>query len=137
MGIPERMMKFIHSILTELFIKVRVGNTLSPPFMQGGVHLGSLLSVTIVSVTLKEAVIPPIKCTLLLEGVGRHTHTHTHTRGGGGGTPAHLSFFAQPPLSKDLSLRVVLPFVYIFVYVLVDGLVSLRLYNYSSIFHLI
>ena len=44
-------------------------------------------------------------------------------------TTAQLSFFAQPPLSKDLSLRVVLPFVCIFVYVLVDGLVSLRLYN--------
>ena len=39
---------------------------------------------------------------------------------------AQLSFFAQPPLSNDLSLRVVLPFVCIFVYVLVDGLVSLR-----------
>ena len=40
-----------------------------------------------------------------------------------------LSFFAQPPLSKDLSLRVFLPFVCIFVYVLGDGLVSLRLFE--------
>ena len=42
---------------------------------------------------------------------------------------AQLSFFAQPLLSEDLSLRGVLPFICIFVYVLVDRLVSLRLFE--------
>ena len=51
MGIRGRMMKFIHSFLTDRFIKVRVGNTLSQPFMQKeGVPQGSVLSVTLFSV---------------------------------------------------------------------------------------
>ena len=51
-------------------------------------------------------------------------------------TAAQLPFFAQPLLSEDPSLRDVLPFVCIFVYVLVDGLVSLQLFELEYFFAL-
>ena len=71
MGIRGRMVKFIHSFLSDRLIKVRVGNTLSQPFMQEeGVSQGSVLSVTLFSVAvnniLKE-VAPPVKCSLFVD----------------------------------------------------------------------
>ena len=66
MGIRGRMVKFIHSFLSDRFVKVRVGNTLSQPFMQEeGVLQGSVLSVTLFSVAINnilKEVAPPVKC---------------------------------------------------------------------------
>ena len=71
MGIRGRMMKFIHSFLSDRFIKVRVGNTLSQPFLQEeGVPQGSVLSVTLFSVAINnilEVVTPPVKCSLFVD----------------------------------------------------------------------
>ena len=71
MGIRGRMVKFIHSFLSDRLIKVRVGNTLSQPFMQEeGVPQGSVLSVTLFSVAINnilEEVAPPVKCSLFVD----------------------------------------------------------------------
>ena len=71
MGIQGRMMKFIHSFLTDRFIKVRVGNAFSKPFVQEeGVPQGSVLSVTLFSVAINnilQEVTPPVKCSLYVD----------------------------------------------------------------------
>ena len=65
------MVKFIHSFLSDRLIKVRVGNTLSHPFMQEeGVPQGSVLSVTLFSVAINnilKEVAPPVKCYLFVD----------------------------------------------------------------------
>ena len=71
MGIRGRMVKFIQSFLSDRLIKVRVGNTLSQPFMQEeGVLQGSVLSVTLFSVAINnilKEVAPPVKCFLFVD----------------------------------------------------------------------
>ena len=55
MGIRGRMVNFIHSFLSVRLIKLRVGNTLSQPFMQEeGIPQGSVLSVTLFSVAINS-----------------------------------------------------------------------------------
>lgn len=71
MGIRGNMMKFIKEFLTDRFIKVKVGSSLSSPFSQiEGVPQGSILSVTCFSVAINkivEAVSPPVRCSLFVD----------------------------------------------------------------------
>ena len=71
MGIRGKMIKFIHSFLSDRLIKVRVGNTISQPFMQEeAVPQGSVLSVTLFSVAINnvsKGVTPPVKCSLFVD----------------------------------------------------------------------
>ena len=64
-------MKFIHSFLSDRLIKVRVGNTLSQPFLQEEeVPQGSVLSVTLFSAAINnilKEVAPPVKCSLFVD----------------------------------------------------------------------
>lgn len=71
MGMCGRMVRFIHSFLTDRFFKVRVGNSLSQPFVQEeGVPQGSVLSVTLFSVAINSVlgkILPPVKCSLFVD----------------------------------------------------------------------
>ena len=71
MGIGGKMIRFIHSFLSDRYIKVRVGNTISEPFLQEeGVPQGSVLSVTLFSIAINgilETVTPPVKCSLFVD----------------------------------------------------------------------
>ena len=71
MGIRGNMIRFINSFLSNRFIKVRVGSSLSSPFLQEeGVPQGSVLSVTCFAIAINnimEAVGPPVKGTLFVD----------------------------------------------------------------------
>ena len=71
MGIRGNMIRFINSFLSERFLKVRVGNSVSAPFIQEeGVPQGSVLSVTCFAVAINsilEVVTPPVKSSLFVD----------------------------------------------------------------------
>ena len=71
MGICGNMIRFIHSFLTDRYIKVRVGNNISSPFYQEeGVPQGSVLSVTCFAVAINNIlneVPPPVKGSLFVD----------------------------------------------------------------------
>ena len=71
MGIGGNMIRFINSFLSERYIKVRVGNMLSSPYLQEeGIPQGSVLSVTCFSVAINnivKAVSSPVKCSLFVD----------------------------------------------------------------------
>ena len=71
MGIQGNMINFINSFLSERFIKVRVGNTLSNPFLQEeGVPQGSVLSVTCFAIAINDildTISPPVKGSLFVD----------------------------------------------------------------------
>ncbi len=81
MGIRGSMMNFIQSFLTDRFIKVRVGNALSQPFVQEeGVPQGSVLSVTLFSVAINnilEEISPPVKCSLFVDDLAIYCTSDT------------------------------------------------------------
>ena len=71
MGVQGNMIRFIHSFLSDRFIKVRVGNCLSSPFeLEEGVPQGSVLSVTCFAVAINgimDAVMAPVKGSLFVD----------------------------------------------------------------------
>ena len=71
MGIQGKMLRFIDSFLSDRYIKVRVGNDLSRPFLQEeGIPQGSVLSVTCFSVAINnivKTVSSPVKCSLFVD----------------------------------------------------------------------
>ena len=71
MGIRGNMIKFINEFLSDRFLKVRVGDSVSKRYKQEeGVPQGSVLSVTCFSVAINkivEAVCPPVKCSLFVD----------------------------------------------------------------------
>ena len=57
MQIKGNMIRFVRSFLSDRLIKVRVGNTLSPPFqLEAGVPQGSVLSVTCFAVAINRVI---------------------------------------------------------------------------------
>ena len=51
------MLRFMYSFLSERYIKVRIGNKISAPYIQReGVPQGSVLSVTCFSVAINEII---------------------------------------------------------------------------------
>ena len=70
-GVRGNMLQFLKEFLTDRFLKVKVGSTLSKPFTQEeGVPQGSILSVTCFSVAINkivEAVSPPVRCSLYVD----------------------------------------------------------------------
>ena len=70
-GIKGNMINFIRSFLSERYIKVRVGNTLSKSFLQEeGVPQGSVLSVTCFAIAINDildAITPPVKGSLFVD----------------------------------------------------------------------
>ena len=71
MGIRGKMPTFIHSFLSDRYIKVRVGNILSNPYeLEEGVSQGSVLSVTCFAVAINSivnSVSPPVKSSLFVD----------------------------------------------------------------------
>ena len=71
MGIRGKMLNFIHSFLSDRYIKVRVGNILSNPYeLEEGVPQGSVLSVTCFAVAINSivnSVSPPVKSSLFVD----------------------------------------------------------------------
>ena len=71
MGIQGNMLKFIQSFLSNRFIKVRVGRSVSKPYLlEEGIPQGSVLSVTCFAVAINsiiDAVSPPVKCSLFVD----------------------------------------------------------------------
>jgi len=71
MGIRGNMIRFIKEFLSDRFIKVRVGDSISRKYKQEeGVPQGSVLSVTCFSVAINkivQAVAPPVRCSLFVD----------------------------------------------------------------------
>ena len=71
MGIRGNMLNFIHSFLSDRYIKVRVGSTVSSSFeLEEGVPQGSVLSVMCFAVAINsivESVSPPVKASLFVD----------------------------------------------------------------------
>ena len=71
MGIKGNLIRFIHSFLSNRFIKVRVGNVLSNAFKQEeGVPQGSVLSVTLFAVAINgilDEVPNPVRASLFVD----------------------------------------------------------------------
>ena len=71
MGVRGNMLNFLMEFLTDRFLKVKVGNTLSSPFRQEeGVPQGSVLSVTCFSAAINsivEAVTDKVHCSLFVD----------------------------------------------------------------------
>lgn len=71
MGIKGKMIRFINSFLSERYIKVRVGNHVSRPFLQEeGVPQGSVLSVTLFAIAINgvlEKISSPVKGSLFVD----------------------------------------------------------------------
>ena len=71
MGIRGNMIRFLNAFLSERFLKVKVGNSLSKPFIQEeGVPQGSVLSVTCFSVAINnivKEVLAPVECSLFVD----------------------------------------------------------------------
>ena len=71
MGICGNMIRFIQSFLSNRYLKVKVGNSISSPFLQEeGVPQGSVLSVTLFAVAINsilEEVSPPVKGSLFVD----------------------------------------------------------------------
>ena len=71
MGIRGNMIKFLDSFLSNRYIKVKVGSSLSSPFIQEeGVPQGSVLSVTCFAIAINEildVVTPPVRGSLFVD----------------------------------------------------------------------
>ena len=71
MGIQGNMIKFIDSFLSNRYIKVKVGSSLSSPFIQEeGVPQGSILSVTCFAIAINDVlnvVSPPVRGSLFVD----------------------------------------------------------------------
>lgn len=71
MGIKGNMIRFINSFLSDRFIKVRIGNKISSPFVQEeGVPQGSVLSVTCFAVAINnitKVIQAPVRCSLFVD----------------------------------------------------------------------
>ena len=71
MGICGNMIRFINAFLTDRYIKVKVGSSISSAFLQEeGVPQGSVLSVTLFAVAINsilEEVCPPVKKSLFVD----------------------------------------------------------------------
>ena len=74
MGIKGKMIRFIYSFLSDRYIKVRVGNTLSSPFrLDEGVPQGSVLSVTCFAVAINgvmDVITNPVQASLFVDDLG-------------------------------------------------------------------
>ena len=71
MGMKRKMIRFVKSFLSERYIRVRVGNELSNPYLQEeGIPQGSVLSVTCFAVAINsilEKVAPPVRGSLFVD----------------------------------------------------------------------
>ena len=79
-GIRGNMINFVNSFLSDRYIRVRVGNTLSSSYeTEEGVPQGSVLSVTCFAIaidTIVESVSAPVKASLFVDDFAIYVTTY-------------------------------------------------------------